>query len=65
VTKDIIRKIHKLLFEFVWNGKDKVKRPVLIQDFSEGGLRMPDLESLIKTQRIMYVKRYLENSFTT
>jgi hypothetical protein len=65
VTKDIIRKIHKLLFEFVWNGKDKVKRPVLIQDFSEGGLRMPDLESLIKTQTIMYVKRCLENSFST
>ena len=58
-NKEFIKKINTLLFSFVWKGKDKVKRTVLINQIEKGGLKMPDLNSIISTQRIMCIKKYL------
>ena len=33
----------------------------MISDYSDGGLKMPHLESTIKTQRIMCLKKFIEN----
>ena len=57
--KEFIKKINSLLFSFVWKGKDKVKRTVLINQIEKGGLKMPDLNTMIATQRIMCIKKYL------
>jgi len=35
----------------------------MINDIACGGLKMPHLESIIETQKIMWVKRFLENDF--
>ena len=43
----------QVIFNFIWKGKDKVKRSALISDVENGGLRAPYLESIIKAQRIM------------
>ena len=56
VNKNILSDINQLLFSFVWNGKDKIKRHALISDIEDGHLKMPDVESIIQTQRIMYKK---------
>ena len=58
-NKEFIKKINTLLFSFVWKGKDKVKRTVLINQIEKGGLKMPDLNSIISTQRIMCIKKYV------
>ena len=40
LTRDIIKEINAVLFNFVWNsGKDKIKRSTLISDYNNGGLR--------------------------
>ena len=57
--KEFIKKINSLLFSFVWKGKDKVKRTAFINPIEKGGLKMPDLNSMIGTQRLMCIKRYL------
>ena len=57
--KEFIEKINTLLYSFVWRGKDKVRHTVLISPTEKGGLKMPDVESMISTQRIVCVKRYL------
>ena len=57
--KEFITKINSLLFSFVWKGKDKVKRTAFINPIEKGGLKMPDLNSMISTQRLMCIKRYL------
>ena len=44
------------------NGKDKVKRHALISDIKNGGLRMLDIESLIKTKRIMCLKIFCKTT---
>ena len=51
--------INKICFEFIWNGKDRIKRVICYQDYSEGGLRMTNFELFVKSQRIMWLKRLL------
>ena len=58
-NKEFIKKINTLLFSFVWKGKDKVKNAVLKNQIEKGGLKMPDLNSMISAQRIMCIKKYL------
>ena len=58
--KDSIQKLNSILFSFVWKGKDKVKRVALINPIEKGGLSMPDLNSMITTQRVVCIKRYLD-----
>ena len=51
--KEVIKKINTLLHSFVWKGKDKVRCTVLISPIEKGGLKMPDVKSMISTQRII------------
>ena len=61
LTKEIMKEINSVVFKFVWKSrKDKIKRLTLIFDYKNGGLRMPHIESLIQTQRIMCMKEYLD-----
>ena len=57
--KEFIKKINTLLYSFVWKGKDKVKRTAFINPIEKGGLKMPNIESMISAQRIICIKRYL------
>ena len=58
----IIQEANKILHKFLWNGPDKIKRLTMIADISNGGLKMPHLESIIETQKVMWMKRYSENN---
>ena len=57
--KEFIKKINTLLYSFVWKGNDKVKRTAFINPIDKGGLKMPNIESMISAQRIICIKRYL------
>jgi len=58
--KDFTKKLNSLFYTFVWKGKDKIKRTTLINPVEKGCLNMPDIDSMISTQRIMCIKRYLD-----
>ena len=51
-----------MIFNFVWSGKDKIKRLAFIGEYKDGGLKMPHPEFLIKTQRIACLARYLDDN---
>ena len=53
--------VNKELYSFIWNGKDKVKCSTLINDIEHGGTKMLDIECMIKAQRIMCLKKYIED----
>ena len=41
----ILNDIEKIFYKFVWNGKkDKIKRSIIINEYEEGGLKMPNLK---------------------
>ena len=57
-----MKEIYNLIFGFLWKGKDKGKRTAMINDIENGGLKMVDIDLMIRTQKIMCVKRYLDNN---
>ena len=54
VPQWIFSEIEKISFEFLWNGKDRIKRKTMYQDYVHvyGGLRMINFKVFVKTQRI-------------
>ena len=48
-----MKEANKIIFDFIWKGKDKVKRFALISDIEDGGLKAPHLNSLIERQRVL------------
>ena len=42
-----MKDVNKIIFDFSWKGKDKVKRSALISDIEDGGLKAPHLDSII------------------
>ena len=59
VPKWLFAEIQKICFDFIWKGKDRIKRLIMYQDYKDGGLRMVNFELFVKTQRVMWVKRLL------
>jgi len=55
-----IDEVKKYIYDFLWNGKDKVKRKVMVADYNNGGLKMIDIDTVIKTQKILWMKRYFQ-----
>ena len=55
--KDFVRQANKIIFDFIWKGKDKVKRFTLVSEIEDGGLKTPHLESIIETQRVLCCKK--------
>lgn len=60
ISDDLIKDVNKLLYGFIWKGNDKIKRTALINDIENGGLKMLDIQSLILSQRIITLKKYIE-----
>ena len=61
VSEDLIKDVNKLLYGFIWKGNDKIKRTALINDIENGGLKMLDIQSMILSQRVIALKRFIEN----
>ena len=55
--QEFVKEVNKIIFDFIWKGKKKVKRSVLVGDIEDGGLKAPHLNSMIDTQRFMCCKK--------
>ena len=63
--KELVKELNRLLFQFLWKGRDKVTRVWAINDFEHGGLRMIDMDSMIVSLRFAWLCRiFSENSGT-
>ena len=53
-----------MLFQFIWQNKpEKVKRELLLQDYKNGGIKMPDIQNVITSLKSSWIKRrYLNNN---
>ena len=45
--KEVVKDLNRMLFNFLWKGKDKVTRLSVINEYEKGGLKIVDLEALI------------------
>ena len=58
--KELLNELTKILFKFLWKGVDKVTRASVINEYEEGGLRMVDLECMVKSLRLQPWSQLLE-----
>ena len=50
-----------MFYNFLWNDKDnKIKRNIIINDYSEGGLKMIDIDSFNRSLKAKWIKKYLD-----
>ena len=63
VPLDILKQANTKYHNSLWNGQDKIKRNAMIADYNKEGLKMPHIESIVKTQKIMWEKRFLSFNF--
>ena len=62
VPKDVVSNVKGRLFRFLWrNKRDKIKREGLDQRYDKGGLRMTDIETMIKALRLAWIPRLIQN----
>ena len=60
VSKELIKEANSVLYYFIWNGYDKVKRLALISYIEMGGLKMLDI-TMICAKRVKCLKKLLED----
>ena len=59
--KHIIDTLNKILYEFLWSGKgEKIKRKTLIGDIQDGGLKMIDIPSFVKSIKLKWIGKLLD-----
>ena len=59
VPQWLFAEVEKITFEFLWSGKDRIKRNIMYQDYSQGGLKMMNFKLFVKGQRLMWLKHLL------
>ena len=58
--KLFVNELQRKLFTFVWQGKpDRIARDMLVQDYKDGGLRMPHVVSFIQSLKVKWLQRLL------
>ena len=55
VADEFVKELNRLVFKFLWNGT--VKATSTINDYAKGGLRMIDLDCMIKSLRLAWLQR--------
>ena len=65
VSDNVIDCVNKIIFNFLWPKKTHVKKTVMIQTITNGGLRMPDFEAKVKASKIMWFRRLLDGGTPT
>jgi len=63
VSEMVIKTVQEKLLKFLWkNKKDKVKRSVLYQPHSHGGLNFPNFHTVIKSLCLSWLGRFLNGA---
>lgn len=59
--KEFLKKIQRLLFNFLWNKSERIKRNTLIGNVRNGGLGIIDVESKLKALNAAWLPRILKS----
>ncbi|XP_072168661.1 uncharacterized protein [Diadema setosum] len=64
IPKKFFRQINTILYKFIWSGgSDRVKRHLLCNDYSLGGLKMIDPYMFSIAQKMTWVKMLLDDNY--
>lgn len=58
----VMQEIQGIFFKFLWDGKpDKIKRKVIINNYDEGGLKFPNIESVCMSLKMSWLYKLLDH----
>ena len=57
VPSDIMKRINKSMYNFLWNSKDRIRRNVLINTQDNGGITMVDIECKINGLKATWISK--------
>ena len=57
IPKEFVKELNQILFHFLWKGPDKVTRVLVINEYDKGGLKMTDVDSIVMSLRLAWLKR--------
>ena len=61
-----LKEVQSSIVSFIWNKKcPKLKYSALINNYNEGGIKVPDIGAKLKAQKIMWVKRAILDTGNT
>lgn len=58
---DFIKKVKRVIFNFIWNKHDRIKRNTLRGKIEEGGIGVIDIELKLKALKSSWVDRLSES----
>ena len=64
-TNSIIKQLKTMLLDFLWEGPSKIKQNVLVKDYSEGGLKMINIDAFIKGLKATWIRQSFISSGIT
>ena len=59
---EIIKRMERMIFKFLWKGPDKVTRNSVINSVENGGINLMDIETQIKALRLSWIRRILDST---
>ena len=63
VLEMVIKRVQEKITKFLWKNKnDKIKRPVIYQSLSSGGLNFPNFRTVVKSLRLSWLGRFLNHT---
>jgi hypothetical protein len=58
----VAEEIEKMFFKFLWSGKPpKISKTTIIRNLEQGGLKMPDINSLVNAMKVKWLKNIFNN----
>ena len=62
IPAQVIQEVKKVAVDFIWDSKPpKIAYDVMIQSIENGGLKLVDFESKVKSLNLGFIKRWLQN----
>ena len=58
VPEEVIKDANRIIFKFLWKGQDRVARKAMINNFENGGLNILDFETMVKSLRLAWLRRF-------
>ena len=63
LPESFVQEVNSLIFKFIWNDNPpKIKKATLIGEKQDGGLKAPDFTAIDKALKLMWIKRFLDES---
>ncbi len=60
MPESVQKRVNTMVFNYIWNGPDKIKRSVSTSDYESGGIKMFNIKARVQSQNVMWVKRFLQ-----